>query len=129
MFKKLGAGEYPLKTVFWMFGLLGFLLFYIITSITHSGILRLICPYRTLCTRNLISYIHLNAPTIMLRKGNLLPYIATHIVLGAAFAVYMYVVLRSLWKCCETYEGSKFWEYSAKFILISLSLVCIKSLI
>ena len=129
MFKKLGAGEYPLKMTFWMFGMLGYLIFYIITSITHSGILRMICPNRTLCSRNIISYIHLNAPTIMLSKGYLLPYIAMHIVISAAFVVYMYVVLRSLWKCCNNYEGNKFWSYSAKFILVSLSLLCIQSLI
>lgn len=129
MFKKLGAGEYPLKTIFWMFGLLGFLFLYIVTSITHSGILRMICPYRTLCSHNIVTYTLRNAPSIMLRRGNLLPYIAMHIILGAIFIVYMYVVIRGLWKCCESYDGHKFWAYSAKFILISLSLLCIHSLI
>ena len=128
MFKKLGAGEYPLRTVFWLFGLVGFACFYIITNITHSGVLRMICPHGNLCSRNLVLYALTNFPKLMLGNGSVLGYMVIHIILGAMFVTYMYIVVRSLWKCGATYEGSTFWVFCAKFILVCLLLLSVKSL-
>lgn len=131
MLKKLGAGEYSLKVIFWLFGLLGFSLFYLLTSITHNGVLRNICPYGRLCEKNIIIYTLSNFANIMLGrlKDSAQTYLVIHILLSALFVAYMIVVLRGLWKCCSSYDGSKFMCYAAKILLVCFMLYCFKSII
>ena len=131
MLKKLGASEYSLKVTFWLFGLLGFSIFYLLTSITHSGVLRNICPYGRLCDKNIVLYTLSNFANLMLGRLNNTTqiYLIIHILLSAVFVAYMIVVLRGLLKSCASFSGSRFWVYAAKFFLICLMLYCFKSII
>lgn len=130
MLKRLVAGEYSLKSTFWMFGLIGFLIFNIIVNISQNSVLRLICPYGKICSKSIVLYILQNIPILMTRStGGLMTSLAIYLIIGAIFCCYMIIVLRGLWKTCDAYEGPKFWAHCSKLILVSLSLLCFKSLI
>ncbi len=128
MLKKLGAGEYSLKITFWMFGLLGMLFFTIATHITHSGALRMICPYGRVCAKSVVLYIISNFPILMTTSGRLSAFVP-HLLTSALFICYFIILIRGLWKCSDAYEGTKFWGMSAKFIIICLGFLSLKSII
>ena len=129
MFKKLGSGEYSLKITFWLFGVFGFAIFSLLTSITHSSLLRTICG-SSRCISSVILFFFSHFISIMTSSNSGLRwFIIVHSFFGAMFGAYMLTVLRSLWKCGEKYEGSAFWLYSAKFLLVCLALVCLRSII
>lgn len=126
MLKKLASGEYSLKVCFWLFGVFGIFLFNIITAITHSGALREICPYGKLCATNLVWYILSNFAIIMTRSGHLIATLAPHLIASACFICYTIVLLRGTWKSAANYEGSKFWSFSAKWILVCWAIFSLK---
>lgn len=130
MLKKLANGEYSLKIIFWVFGLFGFFVFYVFTSITHAGVLRCICPMGQICSQNLIWFIASNFIGLMMRgtQSGVMLYLVSHILLSASFAVYMYLTLRGVWKAAATYEGSAFWKWSAKILLVLLAVLSFKSI-
>lgn len=130
MLKKLATGELSLKLTFWVFGLLGFFVFFVLTSITHAGVSRMICSSGQTCSRNLIFYIGANFINLLIRgtQSGVMFYLTAHILLSASFMVYMFITLRGLWKSASSYEGSTFWAWCAKIILISISLLCMKSI-
>lgn len=130
MLKKLANGELSLRLTFWVFGLLGFFIFFIFTSITHAGVLRHICPMGQICSRNLILYIMANFINLLMRgtQSGVMFYLTAHILFSASFAVYMYITLRGLWKASESYDGKSFWAWSAKVILVCLAVVSLKSI-
>lgn len=129
MLKKLANGELSLRLTFWIFGLLGFFVFFVLTGITHAGVLHHICPSGRACPRNLIFYIAANFINLLMRgtQSGVMLYLVFHILLSASFAVYMYITLRGLWKAAEAYEGSSFWKWSAKIILVCAALASLKS--
>ena len=130
MLKKLASGEYSLKVTFWVFGFFGTFLFTILTTITHNGVLRSICPYGRICSRNIILYILTNVPNIMTgSKGVSVADFMPHLLVSACFVCYMYVVLKGLWTCAKSYEGHKFWALSAKLLTVTLVLYSLKSII
>lgn len=129
MFKKLVNGEYSLKILFWLFGVLGFSLFGLITQITHNGVLRLICPRGELCSVNLLFFTFSHIVTLLTGNGHLTTSLIIHIFVSALFIIYMYLTLRGLFKCSASYEGKKFWPVCAKIILICLALISFKSII
>lgn len=126
MLKRLASGEYSLKVCFWMFGVFGILLFNFITAITHSGALKAICPYGQLCSKNLILYILSNFALIMTRNGHLIASLAPHLIASACFICYIIILLRGTWKSAGSYEGSAFWAFSAKWILVCWALFSLK---
>ena len=126
MLKKLASGEYSLKVCFWLFGGLGIFLFNIITSITHSGALRAICPYGKVCAKNLVWYIVSNFALIMTRHGHLITTLAPHLIASACFICYVIILLRGTWKSADSYEGPKFWAFAAKWILVCWALFSLK---
>lgn len=130
MLKKMVNGELSLRLTFWAFGLLGFFLFFIFTSITHAGVLRHICPMGQVCSRNVISYILSNFINLLMRgtQSGVLFYLTAHILLSASFVVYIYITLRGLWKASESYEGKSFWAWSAKIILVCAAVMSLKSI-
>lgn len=129
MLKKLAAGEYALKMIFWVFGVFGFSIFGLITNIAHSSLLRVICG-NARCNRSVIWFFFSHFISIMTSNNSTFRWlIIIHAFLGAAFGAYMLIVLRGLWKCGAGYEGNAFWLFSAKFLLICLALLCLKSII
>ena len=129
MLKRLTSGEYSLKVTFWIFGVLGFSVFALITNITHSSLLRTICG-ASRCIQSVVLFFFSHFIAIMTSSNSGLQwFMVIHSFLGAIFGGYMLVVLRSLWKCGEKYEGSSFWLLSAKFLLVCLAIICLKSII
>lgn len=126
MLKKLASGEYSLKVCFWLFGGIGIFLFNIITAITHSGALKAICPYGKICYVNLVWYVLSNFAIIMTGKGHLISTMAPHLIASACFICYVIILLRGTWKSAENYEGSKFWVFSAKLILVCWAIFSLK---
>lgn len=126
MLKKLASGEYSLKVCFWLFGVFGIFLFNIITAITHSGALRAICPYGKICATNLVWYILSHFALIMTRGGHLISTLAPHLIASGCFICYTIILLRGTWKSADNYEGSKFWAFSAKWILVCWALFSLK---
>jgi hypothetical protein len=129
MLKKLANGEYSLKIIFWIFGVLGLFLFSLITNMTHNSVLRLICPRGIICGKSVVWYTLSNLFTVFLGGGRLLTGIGIHILISTIFVVYAYILIRGLWKSAASYDGRPFWSICAKFILISLVLVSLKSII
>lgn len=129
MLKKLATGEYSLKATFWVFGLLGFLLFNIMVNITQNGVLRAICNGRK-CSKNIVLYILTNFPVLMTNSRNgVMLALGIHLILSACFVCYMILVVRGIWKSSAVYEGHKFWSMCAKFITIIVLLLSLKSII
>lgn len=129
MLKKLTSGEYTLKVTFWIFGILGFSVFALITNITHSSLVRSVCG-TSRCIRSVVLYFFSHFVAIMTGANSGLQwFMVIHSFLSAAFGAYMLVILKSLWKCGEKYEGSSFWLLSAKFLLVCLAILCLKSII
>jgi hypothetical protein len=130
MLRKLAAGELSLRLTFWVFGLLGFFIFFVFTSITHAGVLRLICPSGQVCSKNLIFYIMANFINLMMRgtQSGVMLYLTMHLLLSASFIFYIYITLSGLWKAAADYEGKAFWAWSAKVILVCLALWSLKSI-
>lgn len=129
MLKKLANGEYSLKIIFWIFGVLGIFLFSLITNMSHNGVLRLICPRNTVCNRSVVWFTLSNVVSVFLNGGRLLVELGIHFFVSTIFIVYAYILIRGLWKSCASYEGRRIWSVCAKFILISLVLVSLKSII
>lgn len=130
MLKKMANGELSLKLTFWVFGMLGFFVFFVLTGITHAGVLHHICPFGKTCPSNLISYIIMNFINLLMNgaQSGVLLYLVFHILLSASFAVYMYITLRGLWKAAAKFEGSAFWTWSAKIILVCAALASLKAI-
>ena len=128
MIKKLVNGEFSLKITFWLFGVLGFSLFGLITQITHNGALRLVCPGGRLCSTNLVVYTFSHIVSLLTKSGGAFTSLVIHIFTSALFLIYMYLVLRGLFKCSATYEGKKFWSVCAKLILVCWALFGLKSI-
>lgn len=128
MLKKLGAGEYSLKITFWLFGLVGMLMFTIITHITHSGALRVICQYARTCSKSVMIYILSNFPLLMTSSGRLSSFVP-HLLVVACFVGYFIILIKGLWKTSAVYEGSRMWSISAKLIIVCLGLLSLKSII
>lgn len=130
MLKKLAAGELSLRLTFWVFGLLGFFIFFVFTSITHAGVLRMICPAGQVCSRNLIFFIMSNFINLLMRgtQSGVMLYLTMHLLFSASFIFYMYITLSGLWKSAASYEGKAFWAWSAKIILVCLALFSLKSI-
>ncbi len=131
MWKKLAAGEYSLKMTFWVFGVLGFFLFMIITGITHSSFARMLCARAhsvNYCLEhlNVIKYIVTHFIGLLLGGGALATRLMLHLIASGCFGAYMIVVVRSLWKCAKEYKGSKFWIWSAKVLLLALCVLGLK---
>lgn len=129
MLKKLASGELSLKLTFWVFGLLGFFIFFILTGITHAGVTHRICLVGKTCPHNLVFYIATHFIGLLMNgvQSGVMLYLVFHILLSASFAIYMYITLRGLWKSAESYEGSAFWAWCAKIILVSIALISLKS--
>lgn len=128
MLKKLGAGEYSLKVTFWLFGLMGMLFFTIATHITHSSALRMTCMYGRACSRSVILFILNNFLSLMTSSGRISAFVP-HLLLSALFISYFIILIRGLWKSCESYEGVKFWAMCAKLAIICLGFLSLKSII
>ncbi|MBP5352659.1 MAG: hypothetical protein J6Y91_02705 [Alphaproteobacteria bacterium] len=129
MLKKLASGECSLKVTFWVFGVFGFAVLALITNITHSSLLRVICGHAR-CNRSVILYFFSNFISIMTSHNAAFRwFLVIHSFMGALFGAYMLMVLRGLWKSAEKYEGSSFWAVSAKFLLVVMALFCLKSII
>ncbi|MBR3502239.1 MAG: hypothetical protein IKO06_04965 [Alphaproteobacteria bacterium] len=126
MLKKLASGEYSLKVCFWLFGGLGVLLFNIITAITHSGALKAICYYSTVCGMNIVLFVLSNFALLMTGRGHLLYALAPHFIASACFICYVLILIRGTWKSADKYEGSKFWAFSAKWLLVCWALFSLK---
>lgn len=129
MFKKLANGEYSLKITFWLFGVLGLFLLNIITNMTHNSVLRMICAKGALCSQSVILYTLSHLVQIFLSGGRLMTALGVHILLGAVFVVYTYILLRGLWKSSASYEGRAFWAVCAKLVLVVWVLIGLKSII
>lgn len=130
MLKRLANGEYSLKTTFWMFGLLGFFIFNLFTNITHNGTLRAICPYGRVCSQNIVLYIFTNIVNLMTGKSSgVMTYLVFHLIFSACFICYMIITVRGLWKSAAAYEGKQFWAVSAKFLIICLVLLSMRSIL
>ncbi|MBP5215892.1 MAG: hypothetical protein J6039_04990 [Alphaproteobacteria bacterium] len=130
MLKKLVNGEYSLKACFWIFGILGFSLFFILSAITHSMVVGAVCRIQKICSFNVIKYIFFNFVNLLIGGvSGIMPYLVAHLIMSAIFLVYMYITLRGLWKSCANYEGKSFWCWSAKLILFVLALGCFKSIV
>lgn len=131
MLKRLVNGEYSLKVVFWLFGVLGFALLFLASSITHSGLIKAVCMGQNNCSFNVVKYVLQNFIKLLIggMQTGVMPYLVSHLIMSAVFVVYMYLVLRGLWKSAAGYEGSGFWKLSAKTILVVLAIMCFKSIV
>ncbi|MBR1825809.1 MAG: hypothetical protein IJ770_04400 [Alphaproteobacteria bacterium] len=129
MLKKLANGEYSLKITFWIFGVLGLFFFCLITNMTHNSVLRMICPRGIICGKSVILYTLSNIISVFLNGGYLLTGVGIHFLISTIFVVYAYILLRGLWKSSASYDGRAFWSVCAKFVLILLILVSLKSII
>ena len=130
MLKKMVNGELSLKLTFWVFGLLVFFIFFVLTSITHAGVLHHICPSGRACPGNLIFYIGANFINLLMKgtQSGVMIYLVFHLLLRASFVVYMFIALGGLWKSAASYEGSAFWKWSAKIILVCVALASLRSI-
>ena len=131
MLKKLAAGELSLKLTFWVFGVLGFFILFVITSISHAGLLKYICPIGQVCSSNVLFFVASNFINLLIRgsQSGVMLYLTSHILLSAGFIVYMYITLRGLWKTTATYEGNAFWPWCAKIILVCVAVMSLKAII
>lgn len=129
MLKKLANGDYSLTITFWVFGLVGIFLFSIFANITHSGLLRTICPAGRICSQNIVLFVVMNWAAIMTGSGKLLSILMPHLLISSCFVCYMIILVRGLWKSADGYEGKKFWAWMAKLIIICLSVLSVKSII
>lgn len=126
MLKKLANGEYSLKVIFLVFGIFGIFIFNLITAITHNGVLRAICPYGKICSKNVVLYFFSNFAILMTSNGRLITPLALHFIASACFICYVIILLRGLWKKEETYEGKKFWMFCAKWTMVCWALFSLK---
>ena len=129
MLKKLVNGEYSLKVTFWLFGLLGFFLFNVVTNIIHNGILRLICANGVLCSKSVILFVLQHIFGIFIGGGWILFNVGIYILVVAMFVIYIYLVLRGIWKSGAAYQGNVVWSVGAKIVLIVLAFISLKSII
>ncbi len=130
MLKKLVAGEYSLKQIFWGFGVLGILVFVLITGLTRSSFVYTICGNNRACGDiNVIWFIMKNFIALLLRGGTVATHLVLHLITSAVFGAYMLMVLRGLWKSAAQYGGPKFWEWCAKILLLALMALSIKWII
>lgn len=134
MWRKLAAGEYSLKMIFWVFGVLGFFLFMILTGITHSSFARMLCARAhsvSYCMSNLnvLYYIGTHFISLLLSGGALATRLMLHLIASGCFGAYMIVVVRGLWKCAKEYKGSKFWVWSAKILLLGLCVLGLRAIL
>ena len=130
MLKKFANGEYSLKVTFWLFGILGFLLFNIITRLTRASVLHMMC-YGKICSHSIILFILTNFPNIMMGKMNtqMQTALIIHIFISAFFGVFMILLLRGIWKSGVNYSGAKFWVWCAKLIVVCLTIMGIQLII
>ena len=121
MLKRLIAGEYSLRATFWGFGVLGFFLFILLTSLTQNTFLQTLCARNRICSDvNIIYFTFSNFIKLLLRGGTTAIYLVLHLIMSGCFVAYMIMVLRGLWKSAANYSGPKFWEWCAKFLLLCL---------
>ena len=123
MLKKLANGELSLKLTFWVFGLLGFFIFFIATYITRAGLAKYF-------SGSVISFVMSNFIKLLIAgtQSGVMFYLTAHVLLSASFAVYMYITLRGLWKSSENYEGKVFWPWMAKIILVCVAILSLISI-
>ena len=130
MLKKLVAGEYSLKTTFWGFGVLGFFVFILLTSLTHNTFLQAICPRGRVCSDvNILYFIMTHFIQLLLRGGTIAFYLVLHLIMSGCFGAYMIMVVRSLWKSSQSYSGKKFWVWCAKILLLALVVIGIRTIL
>lgn len=129
MLKKLAEGEYSLRLTFWVFGMLGFFVFAVLTGMTRAGVLHHIGCSGSYCPRNLVLFILPRIFSLMTSgaQSGVMPYILAHLLMSAVFGVYAYLVLRGLWKAAKSYTGPKFWSLSAETALVALAFVCLRA--
>lgn len=125
MLKKLVAGEYSLAKTFWLFGVVGFFIFMLITGITHSSFAHAVCglarnSFRCMQNINVLYYIMSHFINLLLRGGSIATLLMLHLIASGCFGAYAIIVLRGLWKSAKTYEGSSFWKWTAKIGFICL---------
>ena len=128
MLKKLAAGEYPLRTIFWGFGFIGFLFFNLVAVMTKSAAVHSVCGNAGRCASSFVLLVISSFVDLMTRRG--IPVaIALHFLVGACFVCYMILVIRGLMKSSKTYEGSPFWSFCAKVMMVFLILVNLKTIL
>ena len=124
MLKKLIAGECSLSKTFWGYGVLGFFIFIILTSVTQNTFLQALCAQRRTCADvNIVIFTLSHFVQLLLHGGKAAMYLVFHLIVSGCFVAYMIMVVRGLWKCAPQYEGKKFLGWLAKILLICL--VCI----
>ncbi|MBO6288939.1 MAG: hypothetical protein J6N45_01255 [Alphaproteobacteria bacterium] len=131
MFKKLVAGEYSLAKTFWLFGVVGFFVFMLITGITHSSFAHAVCGLARNSSRcvqniNVLYYIMSNFINLLLRGGSIATLLMLHLIASGCFGAYAIIVLRGLWKSAKSYEGSKVWAWLAKIGIVGLVLFSLR---
>lgn len=130
MLKKLASGEYSLKVTFWLFGLCGTFLFYLVVNMTHNGLLRMICSYGSVCVKSVLLYILFNFPMLITGSNRIsLSSFLPHLLIASLFVFYLLILIRGLWKSAAIYEGSKFWTVMAKMVVICLFVLGLKAII
>lgn len=130
MLKRLIAGEYSLRATVWGFGLLGFFLFILITSLTQNTFLQVLCARNRICGDvNIVYFTFSNFIQLLLRGGKTAIYLVLHLIVSGCFVAYMIMVLRGLWKCAQQYSGSKFWAWAAKLLLLGLVFLGLRSIL
>ncbi len=130
MLKRLIAGEYSLRAIVWGFGLLGFFLFILITSLTQNTFLQVLCARNRICGDvNIVYFTFSNFIQLLLRGGKTAMYLVLHLIISGCFVAYMIMVLRGMWKCAQQYGGSKFWAWTAKLLLLGLVFFGLRSIL
>ncbi len=121
MLKRLIAGECSLRATFWGYGLLGFFLFILLTSLTQNTFLQVLCSRNRVCGDvNVVYFTFSNFIKLLLRGGTTAIYLVLHLITSGCFVAYMIIVLRGLWKSAAQYSGPKFWIWCAKTLLLCL---------
>ena len=131
MFKKLVAGEYSLAKTFWLFGVVGFFVFMLITGITHSSFAHAVCglarnSFRCMQNINVLYYIISHFINLLLRGGSIATLLMLHLIVSGCFGAYAIIVLRGLWKSAKTYEGASFWKWAAKIVMVGLVILALQ---
>ncbi len=134
MLKKLIAGEYSLAKVFFGFGVLGFLLFILIVSITHGSFAQAVCAKARssgYCVQNLnvIYYIGSHFINLLIRGGRIATMLMLHLIVSGCFGAYMVIVLRGLYKTAKSYKGSGVWVWGATAGILILCLLGIRTIL
>jgi hypothetical protein len=130
MLKRLIAGECSLRATFWGFGVLGFFLFILLTSLTQNTFLQILCSRNRICGDvNIVYFTFSNFIQLLLRGGTTAIYLVLHLIMSGCFVAYMIMVLRGLWKCTQKNESKKFWAWCAKILLLCLVVLGLRTIL